>query len=66
MISNDRRIIKLFEAVPKFDTYSQYSISLEKIFYENSFKNIIKNLKEEKKQKIYSYFYLDKRKEEKN
>ena len=51
MISNNRRIIKLFESVPKFDTYSQYSISLEKVFHENSFKNLIKNLKDEKKPK---------------
>ena len=51
MISNNIRIIKLFESVPKFDTYSQYSISLEKVFHENSFKNLIKNLKDEKKPK---------------
>ena len=66
MKKNNRRIIKLFESVPKFDTYSQYSISLEKVFHENSFKNLIKNLKDEKKPKIYSYFDLDEQKEEKN
>ena len=66
MIRSNRRIIKLFESVPKFDTYSQYSISLEKVFHENSFKNLIKNLKEEKKPKIYSYFNVDKEKQKKN
>ena len=62
MIPGNRRIIKLFESVPKFDTYSQYSNSLEKVFHENSFKHLIKNLKEERKPKIYSYFNVDEQK----
>ena len=66
MINSNRRIIKLFESVPKFDTYSQYSISLEKIFHENSLKHLIKNLKEEKKPKIYSYFNTEEKKVESN
>ena len=66
MINSNRRIIKLFESVPKFDTYSQYSNSLEKVFHENSFKRLIKNLKEERKPKIYSYFNVDKQKIESN
>ena len=59
MINSNRRIIKLFDSVPKFDTYSRYSVSLEKVFHENSLKNLIKNLKEEKRPKIYSYFDVD-------
>ena len=66
MIHSNRRMIKMFESVPKFDTYSQYSVSLEKVFHENSFKNLIKNLKEEKKPKIYSYFNVDEQKQENN
>jgi hypothetical protein len=66
MIHSNKRIIKLFESVPKFDTYSQYSNSLEKVFHENSFKNLIKNLKEERKPKIYSYFDVDEKKNETN
>ena len=60
MIKNNRRIIKLFESVPKFDTYSQYSNSLEKVFHENSLKNLLKHLKEERKAKIFSYFEVEK------
>ena len=62
MIPGNRRIIKLFESIPKFDTYSQCSNSLEKVFHENSFKHLIKNLKEERKPKIYSYFNVDEQK----
>ena len=66
MKKNNRRIIKLFESVPTFDTYSQYSVSLEKVFHENSLKNLLKNLKEDKKAKIFSYFDVEKRKNEPN
>ena len=66
MIKNNRRIIKLFESVPTFDTYSQYSVSLEKVFHENSLKNLIKNLRTEKKAKIFSYFDQDEQKIEPN
>ena len=59
MNPSNRRIIRLFESVPKFETYSQCSNSLEKVFHENSLKNLIKNLKEERKPKIYSYFNVD-------
>ena len=66
MNKTNKRIIKLFDSVPKFDTYSQYSISLEKVFHENSLKNLLKNLKEDKKAKIFSYFDVEKRKNEPN
>jgi hypothetical protein len=66
MKKNNRRIIKLFESVPTFDTYSQYSVSLEKVFHENSLKNLIKNLRTEKKAKIFSYFDQDEQKVESN
>ena len=66
MKKNNRRIIKLFESVPIFDTYSQYSVSLEKVFHENSLKNLIKNLRTEKKAKIFSYFDQDEQKIEPN
>ena len=66
MIKNNRRIVKLFESVPKFDTYSQYSNSLEKVFHENSLKNLIKHLKEERKAKIFSYFDVEKQNNESN
>ena len=66
MKKNNRRIIKLFESVPTFDTYSQYSVSLEKVFHENSLKNLIKNLRTEKKAKIFSYFDQDEQKIEPN
>ena len=66
MLSSNRRIIRLFESVPKFETYSQYSNNLEKVFHENSLKNLIKNLKEERKPKIYSYFNVDDQQKESN
>ena len=66
MIKNNRRILKLFESVPKFDTYSQYSNSLEKVFHENSLKNLIKHLKEERKAKLFSYFDVEKQNNESN
>ena len=66
MNKNNRRIIKLFESVPKFDTYSQYSNSLEKVFHENSLKFLIKHLKEERKAKIFSYFDVEKQNNEPN
>lgn len=64
MDSTNRRIIKILDTIPKFDTYSQYSTSLEKVFQDNSFKNLLKHLKEQRKPKIYSYFNVEEKKTE--
>ena len=63
---NNRRIIQMLDTIPKFETYSQYSSSLEKVFQDNSFKNLLKHLREQKKPKIYSYFNVDTKKTETN
>ena len=62
----NRRIIKMLDTIPKFETYSQYSSSLEKVFQDNSFKNLLKNLREQKKPKIYSYFDVEAKKQDTN
>ena len=59
MDNNNRRIIQMLDTIPKFETYSQYSSNLEKVFQDNSFKHLLKNLKEQKKPKIYSYFNVE-------
>lgn len=64
MDSTNRKIIRILDTIPKFDTYSQYSTSLEKVFQENSFKNLLKHLREQKKPKIYSYFNVEEKKTE--
>ena len=64
MDSSNRKIIKILDTIPKFDTYSQYSTSLEKVFQDNSFKNLLKHLREQKKPKIYSYFNVEEKKHE--
>ena len=66
MDSTNRGIIKILDTIPKFDTYSQYSTSLEKVFHDNSFKNLLKNLQEQKKPEIYSYFNVEEKKIETN
>ena len=63
---NNRRIIKMLDKIPKFETYSQYSSSLEKVFQDNSFKNLLKHLREQKKPKIYSYFNVEEKKQDTN
>ena len=66
MENSNRRIIKMLDTIPKFETYSQYSTSLEKVFQDNSFKYLLKNLREQKKPKIYSYFNVEEKKPETN
>jgi hypothetical protein len=66
MDNNNRRIIQMLDTLPKFETYSQYSSSLEKVFHDNSFKNLLKSLREQKKPKIYSYFNVELTKPETN
>ena len=66
MDTTNRGIVKILDTIPKFDTYSQYSTSLEKVFHDNSFKNLLKNLHEQKKPEIYSYFNVEEKKIETN
>ena len=66
MDSTNRRIIKMLDSIPTFETYSQYSTSLQKIFQENSFRHLLKNLKEQKKPKMYSYFNVESKPPESN
>ena len=66
MDSTNRGIVKILDTIPKFDTYSQYSSSLEKVFHDNSFKNLMKNLHEQKKPEMYSYFNVEEKKIETN
>ena len=62
----NRTIIKMLDSIPKFDTYSQYSSSLEKVFKDYSFKHLLKVLHEQKKPEIYSYFNVDEKVQETN
>ena len=66
MENSNRRIIKMLDTIPKFETYSQYSTSLEKVFRDYSFKYLLKNLREQRKPKIYSYFNVEEKKPETN
>ena len=66
MDNNNRRIIQMLDTIPKFEIYSQYSSSLEKVFQDNSFKHLLKNLREQKKPKIYSYFNVEAKKPDTN
>ena len=43
-----KKIAKIFESIPKFETYSHYNSTLEKIFKSNSLKNLIETLKRQK------------------
>ena len=66
MENSNKRIIKLLDTIPKFESYSQYNSSLEKVFQDYSFKYLLKHLKEQKKPKLYSYFNVDEKKQETN
>ena len=55
----NRAIVEMLDTIPKFDTYSQYSTSLEKVFKDYSFKHLLKNLREPKKPEIYSFFNVE-------
>ena len=43
-----KKIAKMFESLPKFETYSHYNSTLEKIFKSNSLKNFIQTMKNQK------------------
>ena len=45
----NNKVVEMFDSIPKFETYSKYSISLQRIFKNNSLKNLIKDLKSPKK-----------------
>ena len=62
MNTTNKRMIKILDSIPKFETYSKYNTSLEKVFHDNSLKQLIKNLKEEKKPQIYSFFNVEEKK----
>ena len=66
MESSNKRILRLLDTIPKFESYSQYNSSLEKVFRDYSFKYLLKHLKEQKKPKLYSYFNVEERKPETN
>ena len=38
-------MVKMFESIPNFDTYSHYNSKLEKVFKSGSLKNFIETLK---------------------
>lgn len=44
----EKHIVKMFESIPKFDTYSHYNSTLEKVFKSNSLKYLIESLKRQK------------------
>ena len=44
----EKQIVKMFESIPKFETYSQCNSNLEKIFKGNSLKNLIETLKRQR------------------
>ena len=41
-------MVKMFESIPNFDTYSHYNSKLEKVFKSGSLKNFIETLKRQK------------------
>ena len=49
-----KRIVKMFESIPNYDTYGHYNSILEKVFKSNSLKNFIETLKRQKEIKEIS------------
>ena len=45
----NNKVLEMFDSIPKFETYSKYSLSLHRIFKNNSLKHLIKDLKSPKK-----------------
>lgn len=45
---SEKKTIRMFESIPKFETYSHYNSTLEKLFKNNSLKNLITTLKRQK------------------
>ena len=56
MTPTSKRVVRMLETIPKFDTYSKYNVALERVFQDNCMKSLIKNLKEHKRAEVYSYF----------
>ena len=44
----EKKTIRMFESIPKFETFSHYNLTLEKLFKDNSLKNLITTLKRQK------------------
>ena len=44
-----QKMVEMFESIPQFDTYSNYSNTLSRVFKNNSLKNLIEILKNPKK-----------------
>lgn len=45
---SEKKTIRMLESIPKFETYSHYNSTLEKLFKNNSLKNLIVTLKRQK------------------
>jgi len=59
MNNTNKKMIKILDSIPKFETYSKYNTSLEKVFHDNSLKKLLKNLREQRKPQIYSFFNVE-------
>ena len=44
----ERQVVRMLESIPKFDSYSSYNLSFEKVFKGNSLKTLIRQLKHQK------------------
>ena len=44
----EKQIVRMFESIPKFDTYSHCNSTLEKVFKSNNLKSLIESLKKQK------------------
>jgi hypothetical protein len=44
-----QKMVEMFESIPQFETYSNYSNTLSRVFKNNSLKNLIEILKNPKK-----------------
>jgi len=44
----ERQVVRMLESIPKFDSFSSYNSTYEKIFKGSSLKTLIKNLKHQK------------------
>jgi len=53
----ERKVIRMLESIPKFDSYSRYNSSFEKVFRGSSLNSLLKTLKHQKD--ITETFILD-------
>lgn len=56
MTPTSKKVVRMLETIPSFETYSKYNIALERVFQDNTMKNFVKSLKEHKRAEVYSYF----------